>query len=120
MFSKVSKIRFTYEDRSATIRCNDVQIKYTSMEEAHARAGGLMASSPCLGWIDGFDGDAGGAGDRTRGAFGKAGAHGRHALADGLPGAERAYALEEGRIVANGPPCEQLKQPHIREAYLGV
>jgi branched-chain amino acid transport system ATP-binding protein len=34
--------------------------------------------------------------------------------------ADRAYVLEQGRIVATGLPDELLKQPHIREAYLGV
>ncbi|WP_218191001.1 ABC transporter ATP-binding protein [Enhydrobacter aerosaccus] len=34
--------------------------------------------------------------------------------------ADRAYVLEQGRIVAQGVPNELLDQPHIREAYLGV
>ena len=34
--------------------------------------------------------------------------------------ADRAYVLEQGRIVATGLPGELMKQPHIREAYLGV
>jgi branched-chain amino acid transport system ATP-binding protein len=34
--------------------------------------------------------------------------------------ADRAYVLEQGRIVAQGVPAELLKQPHIREAYLGI
>ena len=34
--------------------------------------------------------------------------------------ADRAYVLEQGRIVTSGLPDELLKQPHIREAYLGV
>lgn len=34
--------------------------------------------------------------------------------------ADRAYVLEQGRIVTSGQPDELLKQPHIREAYLGV
>jgi len=34
--------------------------------------------------------------------------------------ADRAYVLEQGRIVATGLPAELMKQPHIREAYLGV
>ena len=34
--------------------------------------------------------------------------------------ADRAYVLEQGRIVAEGLPADLLKQPHIREAYLGV
>jgi len=34
--------------------------------------------------------------------------------------ADRAYVLEQGRIVATGLPDELMRQPHIREAYLGV
>ncbi len=34
--------------------------------------------------------------------------------------ADRAYVLEQGRIVSAGLPDELLQQPHIREAYLGV
>jgi branched-chain amino acid transport system ATP-binding protein len=34
--------------------------------------------------------------------------------------ADRAYVLEQGRIVATGLPAVLLQQPHIREAYLGV
>jgi branched-chain amino acid transport system ATP-binding protein len=34
--------------------------------------------------------------------------------------ADRAYVLEQGRIVSAGLPADLLKQPHIREAYLGV
>jgi branched-chain amino acid transport system ATP-binding protein len=34
--------------------------------------------------------------------------------------ADRAYVLEQGRIVSAGLPDDLLKQPHIREAYLGV
>ena len=37
-----------------------------------------------------------------------------------LETADRAYVLEQGRIVAQGLPADLLKQPHIREAYLGV
>jgi branched-chain amino acid transport system ATP-binding protein len=37
-----------------------------------------------------------------------------------LEAADRAYVLEQGRIVAQGLPGDLLKQPHIREAYLGV
>jgi len=37
-----------------------------------------------------------------------------------LEAADRAYVLEQGRIVAQGLPDDLLKQPHIREAYLGV
>ena len=33
---------------------------------------------------------------------------------------DRAYVLEQGRIVAQGLPADLLKQPQIREAYLGV
>jgi branched-chain amino acid transport system ATP-binding protein len=33
--------------------------------------------------------------------------------------ARQAYVLEEGRIVAQGPPSELLSQPHIQRAYLG-
>jgi branched-chain amino acid transport system ATP-binding protein len=32
----------------------------------------------------------------------------------------RAYVLEEGRIVADGPPQELLARPEIQRAYLGV
>ena len=34
--------------------------------------------------------------------------------------ADRAYVLEEGRIVASGLPDVLLSQSHIREAYLGL
>ncbi|HEY6980639.1 ABC transporter ATP-binding protein [Reyranella sp.] len=34
--------------------------------------------------------------------------------------ADRAYVLEQGRVVTQGLPAELLRQPHIREAYLGV
>jgi branched-chain amino acid transport system ATP-binding protein len=34
--------------------------------------------------------------------------------------ADRAYVLEQGRIVAQGVPADLLKQPQIREAYLGI
>jgi branched-chain amino acid transport system ATP-binding protein len=34
--------------------------------------------------------------------------------------ADRAYVLEQGRIVSTGLPADLLQQPHIREAYLGV
>lgn len=37
-----------------------------------------------------------------------------------LEAADRAYVLEQGRIVAHGLPADLAKQPHIREAYLGV
>ena len=34
--------------------------------------------------------------------------------------ADRAYVLEQGRIVASGKPDDLTKQPRIREVYLGV
>jgi branched-chain amino acid transport system ATP-binding protein len=34
--------------------------------------------------------------------------------------ADRAYVLEEGRIVASGVPAELLAQTRIQEAYLGL
>lgn len=34
--------------------------------------------------------------------------------------ADRAYVLEQGRIVGAGLPADLLRQPQIREAYLGV
>ena len=34
--------------------------------------------------------------------------------------ADRAYVLEQGRIVTSGLPDELMRQPHIREAYLGL
>ncbi|HEY2188003.1 MAG TPA: ABC transporter ATP-binding protein [Caldimonas sp.] len=34
--------------------------------------------------------------------------------------ADRAYVLEEGRIVATGTPAELLARPEIQRAYLGV
>jgi branched-chain amino acid transport system ATP-binding protein len=34
--------------------------------------------------------------------------------------ADRAYVLEQGRIVSAGLPDELLRQSHIREAYLGI
>jgi branched-chain amino acid transport system ATP-binding protein len=40
-------------------------------------------------------------------------------VAMALEVANRAYVLEEGRIVAEGKPDEMLAQPHIRRAYLG-
>ena len=33
--------------------------------------------------------------------------------------AARAYVLEEGRVVAEGPPKDLAQEPHIRRAYLG-
>ena len=34
--------------------------------------------------------------------------------------ADRAYVLETGRVVREGPAAELLGDPHIREAYLGL
>jgi branched-chain amino acid transport system ATP-binding protein len=34
--------------------------------------------------------------------------------------ADRAYVLEQGRIVSSGLPAELLEQTHIRQAYLGI
>jgi branched-chain amino acid transport system ATP-binding protein len=34
--------------------------------------------------------------------------------------ASRAYVMEEGRIVAQGPAGELLQRPEIRQAYLGL
>ena len=36
-----------------------------------------------------------------------------------LAAAERAYVLEEGRVVSEGRAAELLDQPHVRQAYLG-
>jgi branched-chain amino acid transport system ATP-binding protein len=36
-----------------------------------------------------------------------------------LATAERAYVLEEGRVVSEGRASELLDQPHVRQAYLG-
>jgi branched-chain amino acid transport system ATP-binding protein len=33
--------------------------------------------------------------------------------------ADRAYVLEEGRVVADGPPAILRQQTHIQQAYLG-
>jgi branched-chain amino acid transport system ATP-binding protein len=33
---------------------------------------------------------------------------------------DRAYVLEEGRIVAEGEPDDLLARPEIQRAYLGV
>ncbi len=41
-------------------------------------------------------------------------------VAQALEVADRAYVLEEGRIVAEGLPAELLAQTRIREAYLGM
>ena len=40
-------------------------------------------------------------------------------VATALELAKRAYVLDEGRIVAEGPPDALLAQDHIRRAYLG-
>jgi len=34
--------------------------------------------------------------------------------------AQRAYVMEEGRIVAQGPAAELMDRPEIRRAYLGL
>jgi branched-chain amino acid transport system ATP-binding protein len=34
--------------------------------------------------------------------------------------ADRAYVLEEGRMVADGAPSELRREPRIQEAYLGL
>ena len=41
-------------------------------------------------------------------------------VARALEIADRAYVLEEGRIVAGGPPSALLLEARIREAYLGI
>ncbi|CAN5117495.1 ABC transporter ATP-binding protein [soil metagenome] len=41
-------------------------------------------------------------------------------VAMALEVAQRAYVLEEGRIVATGTPAELLARPEIERAYLGV
>jgi branched-chain amino acid transport system ATP-binding protein len=41
-------------------------------------------------------------------------------VAAALDIAQRAYVLEEGRIVAEGEPRELARQPHIQRAYLGL
>ena len=35
-------------------------------------------------------------------------------------GSDMIVVMDQGRIVATGLPDELMKQPHIREAYLGV
>ena len=40
-------------------------------------------------------------------------------VARALALAARAYVLEEGCIVAEGPAADLLRQPHIQQAYLG-
>jgi branched-chain amino acid transport system ATP-binding protein len=34
--------------------------------------------------------------------------------------ATRAYVLEEGRIVMEGPADDLIRRPEIRKAYLGI
>jgi branched-chain amino acid transport system ATP-binding protein len=41
-------------------------------------------------------------------------------VARALEVADRAYVLEEGRVVAGGVPATLLHDPRIREAYLGI
>jgi branched-chain amino acid transport system ATP-binding protein len=41
-------------------------------------------------------------------------------VADALAIADRAYLLEEGRIVAEGAPDAVFAAPALRRAYLGV
>jgi branched-chain amino acid transport system ATP-binding protein len=41
-------------------------------------------------------------------------------VAQAMEIADRAYVLEEGRIVAAGLPAELLSQSRIKEAYLGL
>src|SRR5262245_15675093 len=41
-------------------------------------------------------------------------------VAKALEIADRAYVLEQGRIVATGAPLALLEEPRIREAYLGI
>jgi branched-chain amino acid transport system ATP-binding protein len=41
-------------------------------------------------------------------------------VARALDLADRAYVLEEGRVVAGGPPAVLREQPHIQQAYLGL
>jgi branched-chain amino acid transport system ATP-binding protein len=41
-------------------------------------------------------------------------------VAKALEIADRAYVLEQGRIVASGVPERLLQRPEIREAYLGI
>ena len=37
-----------------------------------------------------------------------------------LPMSHRAYVLEQGRMVLEGPGKELLQNPHVRVSYLGV
>jgi branched-chain amino acid transport system ATP-binding protein len=41
-------------------------------------------------------------------------------VARALEIADRAYVLEEGRVVAGGPPSALLLEARIRQAYLGI
>jgi branched-chain amino acid transport system ATP-binding protein len=41
-------------------------------------------------------------------------------VARALEIADRAYVLEEGRVVADGPPAVLRQQTRIRQAYLGL
>ena len=41
-------------------------------------------------------------------------------VASALDIAHRAYLLEEGRIVAEGPPADVFAHPDLRRAYLGI
>jgi branched-chain amino acid transport system ATP-binding protein len=34
--------------------------------------------------------------------------------------ASRAYVLQEGRVIAEGPPSELMARPELRQAYLGL
>ena len=41
-------------------------------------------------------------------------------VAMALETADRAYVMEEGRIVAEGPAREMMNRPEIQKAYLGL
>jgi branched-chain amino acid transport system ATP-binding protein len=41
-------------------------------------------------------------------------------VAMALETADRAYVMEEGRIVAEGPAREMMDRPEIQKAYLGL
>lgn len=41
-------------------------------------------------------------------------------VAMALETADRAYVMEEGRIVAEGQACEMMNRPEIQKAYLGI
>jgi branched-chain amino acid transport system ATP-binding protein len=36
-----------------------------------------------------------------------------------LPIADRGYVLQSGRIVLNGPAADLVRDPRMRDAYLG-